>query len=265
MSNEVQTIIDHIETLRLLFDDGAVVTVLDTEANILAVSIPAWMQPMQKVGDKLDDPTGAFQRCVSTGKVQHNILPKEVVGVSMEGNLVPIFDEGKVAGVVVSTYVVDDKMKRAEMEQAFNESMEKVNVAVSEVTNNMEQLSADLKDIIEHTNEIELDVNEANKVVGNVGKNASHSNILALNASIEAARSGEAGRGFSVVAQEMGKLATESSTSAAQIKKTLDGIVKHLERITENIKKAGEDADRNTECIEEINSVLKNAFDAING
>ena len=89
-----------------------------------------------------------------------------------------------------------------------------------------------LSDMNQITLDVEQDVNEAADVVNKISSNASRSNILALNASIEAARSGEAGRGFSVVATQMGKLAKDSGNSATEIKTTLSAIVSHLDNIS---------------------------------
>ena len=102
------------------------------------------------------------------------------------------------------------------------------------------------------TGDVSNDVEEASQVVRKIRSNASHSNILALNASIEAARSGEAGRGFSVVANEMGKLAKSSGDSAGEIQATLDNIVSHLELVTQAIEKVGEVVNEQQEQITAI-------------
>lgn len=263
MNQKLQEIVNNLETIRLLFDEGAVVSAIDTEGTCVGFTMPDYIEPTYAVGDKIEDPTGKSQECMATGKVVHNVLPKEVVGMAMEGNIVPVFDGGVVVGAIISTYAVDEKLKTEELEKAFRTSMEKVNNAVSTVMDNMKQLNASLASIIEKTNSIEEDVQSANLVAGSVGSNASRSNILALNASIEAARSGEAGRGFAVVATEMGKLANESSTSAKKIRETLDGINAHLESITEDIKGAGKSAEENSENIEAINEILAEAFAAV--
>ena len=67
---------------------------------------------------------------------------------------------------------------------------------------------------IHHTNEAVMKINEAVSVISNIAKQTS---LLALNASIEAARAGENGRGFSIVAEEIGKLASQSNQSAVEI------------------------------------------------
>jgi ABC-type transport system substrate-binding protein len=79
----------------------------------------------------------------------------------------------------------------------------------------------DTKLVVMDLNKKSEHINEMLEVIKDI---ANHTNLLSLNASIEAARAGEAGRGFTVVAQEVKKLAERSVESAGFISKTINEI-----------------------------------------
>ncbi len=80
-------------------------------------------------------------------------------------------------------------------------------------------------------------VNEFIEVIGGI---ASQTNLLSLNASIEASRAGESGRGFSVVAEEIRKLADQTSQAANEIKKCAAGINEQAGITAGNVRRADE-------------------------
>ena len=82
------------------------------------------------------------------------------------------------------------------------------------------------------------------KIVKNIDAIAEKINILALNASIEAARAGEYGRGFSIVADEIKKLADSSQGSASEIAKIIKQMVESQQTVAEST--------------EEVNTAIKN-------
>lgn len=257
MSEKLQNIVDNLDIIRQLLDKDLIISVMDRDKVVLGFSLPEGIPPQFEVGSVFEDPSGILDEVIAKGITKHNYLPKEVMGFPVEGNLVPIKENGQVAGCVISSYSVEDREKIKDIATRFQESMQEIDSSIQEVVSGIESLFNMLTGMNKMTSDVEADVNEAAGVVNKISSNASHSNILALNASIEAARSGEAGRGFAVVATEMGKLAKDSGSSATEIKTTLSVIVNHLEAITDSIKEANDVAKSHIDSISSIRSVLE--------
>lgn len=77
-------------------------------------------------------------------------------------------------------------------------------------------------------------VNEVKIMAESIGSIASQTNLLSLNAAIEAARAGDAGRGFSVVAEEIRKLADQSSSAVKKIEDVVEQVKTAFDNLSEN-------------------------------
>ncbi len=130
---------------------------------------------------------------------------------------------------------------------AGSESMQECVQAMQDVRSESLKLQEEMGVLSEHAQAI----NEIMNVISDI---ADQTNLLALNAAIEAARAGEAGRGFAVVADEVRNLAEKTMTSTTDVgnainaiqKSTADntrlviGAVEKIEKVTEMVSHAGE-------------------------
>ena len=157
--------------------------------------------------------------------------------------------------------------------------MEAMTKKAEQVTENTEQMAnaADhgaqlMHNAMDKMNGIEQSVANSAQVVKKLGENskqigqivesisaiADQTNLLALNAAIEAARAGEAGRGFSVVAEEVRKLAEQSGDAAQNIANLIAGIQSDTDSAVRAMKEGREKVTTGAKAVESLSETFDN-------
>jgi methyl-accepting chemotaxis protein len=117
-------------------------------------------------------------------------------------------------------------------------AIEQAAAAVEELTASSEELAATSQETANIANKAYQEVQNTSAILDIIANVAKQINLLGLNAAIEASRAGEYGRGFSVVATEVRKLAQESKTSAQDIDSLLSKFRNSVEQVLKNVEQS---------------------------
>ena len=138
------------------------------------------------------------------------------------------------------------------------------NGIVSRTVASINTLADDINTSAEAVGKLKSDSENIGSVLDVIKGVAEQTNLLALNAAIEAARAGEQGRGFAVVADEVRSLAQRTQESASEIEKLIDGIQVGVEDAVEAMTKSSERVSTSVDNANQAGESLKVITSAVN-
>jgi methyl-accepting chemotaxis protein len=158
----------------------------------------------------------------------------------------------------MGTSIEEAQTSKKDLEEA-NVFLKEANEAILSLTEEIKISAATEIELAHKIQQLSSDTEQVKDVLLVIGDIADQTNLLALNAAIEAARAGEHGRGFAVVADEVRKLAERTQKSLIEINSTISVIVQSImdssEQMTTNSKKVEELSHTAVSVEEKINKL----------
>ncbi|MDD5364003.1 MAG: methyl-accepting chemotaxis protein [Gallionellaceae bacterium] len=165
---------------------------------------------------------------------------------------------GKVLGKLVDSvqHVTRDIEEAAQASQGANQKAKQGTQLANSTLTAIQAMSERLQDAVSNIRLVDNDSRDIGRILGLIREIAEQTNLLALNAAIEAARAGEAGRGFAVVADEVRNLAQRTETATSEIEGIIDKLQANAQRAVATINEAETSSSQSVRQVEATATAL---------
>lgn len=255
-SHDIQDFIKFSALQRFMFDDDFLIAISDTKKLL-------WYQPGEKiklpikVGEDIK-PTWSLSQCMEQKKTLNVVIGKEVMGTAYRSIANPIYDsKGEIIGAVAIARDVNIKSDLIDLSGNISNSLAEMNLATVQMTRIAENLLCSQNSINTASKETAKNVQDIYQMIDFIKSIAHKTNMLGINASIEAARAGQEGKGFAIVAEEIRKLSIESNSAVSKIETVLKLSNSSMNTIVDEIEKNQGSIETQASSLEEFNASIE--------
>lgn len=200
---------------------------------------------------------GPVEEAIKQKRTLVQIVPKGLCDVAFKSYIIPLEENGEIVGTISIAKSLKQKDSVVDVTSNLVESLALMSENISEITNGVAKLNDMENEILEETLDAGKLASNTDSVVNFIRDISSQTNLLGLNASIEAARAGDYGRGFSVVAEEIRKLSDSSKDSIGKIEEVIKNISKSINKINSKVENLNNISKNQKNAIQNISSSME--------
>ena len=241
-----------------LLPEGGFMWVTDKEKFVKRQPSQKFDMPELQVGTPVRVGSTADE-AIKQNKPVHEEIDSAVYGYPVIAASYPLIDEE--TGEVVASFGISIPRKLANdlknIANSLDEGLTGIATAIEQITtatNNVSDNQQNLHKEIEKSKEL---LDKINDVMNFIKEIADETKMLGLNAAIEAARVGEAGLGFGVVAEEIRKLSADSKHTVVQIRELTKEITKSMNQTSESSESTLAVVEETAAATEEVNASIE--------
>lgn len=225
-----------VDYIHLALKKEAVVAVIEKEnGTILKYLKGENLDVGYEVGTKALKDDINIQTALS-GKHSDIYLDESVYGMPINAFAFPVYEKDKLVGALAFGKPLDKEKKLEEYIDGVRQIVLNLQDKSHTIASHSEELAATSEEIHTQSQKALEDSEKTNEITKLIKSISRETNLLGLNASIEAARAGQHGAGFNIVAKEVRKLSSQTADSTEKIETSLNNVKSNIENLQENMK-----------------------------
>lgn len=249
------------EYIHLAFKKEAVVVVCDKQSNTVTKYLPGENLEIGYVeGGQIKADDTNLQTALN-GRNSDIYLDASVYGMAINAYAFPIKENGQVIGALGFGKPLDKENQLSNYIDTIRNIVKGLQEKTHTMASHSEQLAATSSEIQNQSTKALEDSEKTNDITRLIKDISRQTNLLGLNASIEAARAGQLGAGFNIVAQEIRKLSKQTDDSTTKIEGSLTNVKHNLSALQENMQQISQASNEEAKIAQEVSQVIEQLDD----
>ncbi|OBR96580.1 putative sensory transducer protein YfmS [Clostridium ragsdalei P11] len=253
-SNDIlKSVYNNIPYINIFFDNDIEIMLTDREKVL-------YYQGSKEIDAKIQEgsPAGKFvKEAMKLGKVDVKIIPEDFIGVAFKSYMIPIKDGQTVIGSLAIGKSLSKKNAVTNITNTLLGKLSNVQTVITDISSQVQELDNMNNEILCETNTAKDMTSGTDNIVSFIKGISSQTNLLGLNASIEAARAGDQGKGFNIVAQEIRKLSRSSNESIEKIEHVIKSISSSVEKVNDKVANVESISSKQSAALQKISSSIE--------